>query len=203
MMYNSGSIMERKNPVGVLEAFKKAFERENNKVGLVIKINEMEDASEIEKIKTIFDGYTNVYFITKNMSKIEVNSLVKTIDVFVSLHRAEGFGLGMAEAMLVGTPVITTNWSANTEFMNKEVACMVDYALIEIDRDHGLFRKGYKWADPDIEQAAGYMRKLYDDRVYAKELSDKAKAYIEDKLSMERAVNIVKARVREIYSEKR
>lgn len=200
MMYNSGSIMERKNPIGTLEAFKKAFEKDNDKVGLVIKINEMEDPAEMAKIIEFFDGYTNIYFITKNMSKIEVNSLVKAVDVFVSLHRAEGFGLGMAEAMLVGTPVIATNWSANTEFMNSDVACMVDYKLIELNEDYGLFKKGYRWADADVSEAAAFMRRLYEDSEYADEISKKAKVYIEKKLSMETSVELVKQRISEIYA---
>jgi len=203
MMYNSGSIMERKNPIGTLEAFKKAFDKDNSNVGLVIKINEMEDSSEIARIKDFFDGYTSIYFITTNMSKVEVNSLVKVVDVLVSLHRAEGFGLGMAEAMLVGTPTIATNWSANTEFMNSEVACMVDYELIEIKEDYGLFKKGYRWADADINQAAEYMKKLYQDADFAMNMADNAKKFIEEKLSIESAVKLVKDRVEQIYLEKR
>jgi len=203
MMYNSGSIMERKNPIGTLEAFKKAFDKDNSNVGLVIKINEMEDSSEIARIKDFFDGYTSIYFITNNMSKVEVNSLVKAVDVLVSLHRAEGFGLGMAEAMLVGTPTIATNWSANTEFMNHDVACMVDYELIEIKEDYGLFKKGYRWADADINQAAEYMKKLYQDTDFAVNMADEAKTFIEAKLSMESSVKLVKDRVEQIYLEKR
>jgi len=203
MMYNSCSIMERKNPIGILEAFKKAFDKDNRSVGLVIKINEMEDSSEIDRIKDFFDGYTNIYFITTNMSKVEVNSLVKAVDVLVSLHRAEGFGLGMAEAMLVGTPTIATNWSANTEFMNSDVACMVDYELIEIKEDYGLFKKGYRWADADINQASEYMKKLYQDKDFAMNMAEKAKKFIEEKLSMESAVKLVKDRVEQIYLEKR
>lgn len=203
MMYNSGSIMERKNPIGTLEAFKAAFGKDDDKVGLVIKINEMEDSSEISGIKAFFDGYKNIYFITENMSKIEVNSLVKAVDVLVSLHRAEGFGLGMAEAMLVGTPTIATNWSANTEFMNSDVACMVNYELIEIKEDYGLFKKGYRWADADINQASEYMKKLYQDRKFGKDMADKAKNFIEEKLSMEHSVKLVRDRIQEIYLEKR
>ena len=66
-----------------------------------------------------------------------------------------------------------------------------------------MFRKGYRWADADISEAAGFMKKLYEDRGFAESISKKAKAYIEDKLSMETSVNLVKNRISEIYSEKR
>ena len=79
--------------------------------------------------------------------KKEVNSLLADVDVYVSLHRSEGFGLVMAEAMYLGTPVIATNWSGNTEFMNNDTACMVGYDLIELDKDYDVFQKGNVWAD--------------------------------------------------------
>ena len=93
-----------------------------------------------KKIQNVLDGYTNVYLIEGTLNRDQVNSLTKCVDVVVSLHRAEGFGLVLAEAMLLGTPTIATNWSSNTEFMNKDVACMVDYKLITIERDIPPFK---------------------------------------------------------------
>ena len=195
--------MERKNPIGTIEAFKKAFDKDNKDVGIVIKINELEQSeSDIEYIREIFDGYDNIYIITGPFSNIEVNSLTKCVDVFVSLHRAEGFGLVLAEAMYVGTPTIATNWSANTEFMNSDVACMVDYKMIEIKEDIPPFKKGYRWADADINQAAGYMKRLYEDKAFYQEIKDNAYKYVRKRLSMERSAKIVADRISEIYSKK-
>jgi len=80
---------------------------------------------------------------------------------------------------------------------------MVDYELIEIKEDYGLFKKGYRWADADINQAAEYMKKLYQDTDFAVNMADEAKTFIEEKLSMESAVKLVKDRVEQIYLEKR
>lgn len=200
MMFDSSSIMERKNPLGAIESFKKAFGTDNDKVGLVIKANQIED-SDREMLEEILKGYDNIYLVLKTLTKVEINSLIKTVDVFVSLHRAEGFGLVLAEAMIVGTPTIATNWSANTEFMTKDVACMVDYNLIELKEDILPFRKGYKWADPDINQAAEYMKKLYEDKEYYNEIKTKATEYVLDKLSMKRAVELVERRLAEIDAD--
>ena len=199
MMFDSGSIMERKNPLGTIESFKRAFGKENKDVGIVIKINEME-TRDIELIYSILDGYDNIYIISKTLTKVQVNSLTKCVNVFVSLHRAEGFGLVMAEAMLVGTPVIGTNWSANTEFMNSDVACMVDYHMIEIEQDMPPFKKGYRWADANIDQAAAYMKKLYEDKEFYNDIQKKAGIHVREKLSMERAVGIVEKRLNEIMT---
>ncbi len=199
MMFDSGSIMERKNPLGTIEAFKRAFNKDNQDVGIVIKINEIEQNEEdIKYIHSVLDGYENIYIINKTLSKLEVNSLTKCADVFASLHRAEGFGLVLAEAMIVGTPTIATNWSANTEFMNSDVACMVDYKMIEIEKDMPPFKKGYKWADADIDQAAEYMKKLYEDKDFYESIKIKASSYIKKHLSMDRSVKLVNSRLKEI-----
>lgn len=199
MMFDSGSVMERKNPLGTIEAFKRAFDKNNDKVGIVIKINELEQSvRDIDYIHSVLDGYENIYIINKTLTKVEVNSLTKCVDVFVSLHRAEGFGLVLAEAMLVGTPTIATNWSANTEFMNKDVACMVDYKMIEIEKDMPPFKKGYKWADADIDEAASFMKKLYEDQEFYEKIKKNAYDHIRTHLSMERSAELVNSRLLQI-----
>lgn len=197
MMYDSGSMTERKNPLGVLKAFKQAFSKDDKHVGLVIKLNG-KNSQDIETIKSYLDGYTNVYFMTETLSKIEVNSLIADMDVLVSMHRAEGFGLVMAEAMLNGVPCIATNWSANTEFMNKDVACMLDYKFIELDHEIGPYKKGSRWAEPSVEQAAMYMRKLFEDEKFYQKLSVSAEAYVKERLGKERIACLMENRLREI-----
>lgn len=200
MVYDNGSMMERKNPQSVLAAFKKAFNRDKTDVGLVIKISGKSDA-DVAEIRKYLDGYENVYFITETLSKIEINSLISAVDVVVSLHRAEGFGLVLAEAMLNKTPTIATNWSANTEFMNSDVACMVDYDLVELDHQIGPYPRGARWAEADICHAAEYMVKLYEDRAFAATMAEKACDYICTKLGKDATVTIIENRIKEIYNK--
>jgi len=197
VMYDSNSTIERKNPTGAIRAFRKAF-KNNPDVGIIVKINNAKPR-DMEHLNRWLEECPNVYFITETLSKVEVNSLIKQADVFVSLHRAEGFGLVMAEAMIVGTPVIATNWSSNTEFMNSEVACMVDCSFATLEKDSPPYKKGARWAEPDIHMAAVYMRKLYKDKVYYEQIRRKAQEYIAEKLSMENAVSRIKTRIGEIY----
>ena len=205
MMFDSGSVMERKNPLAVIESFKKAFPADSeisSKVGLVIKINEPELSEKDEKIiKDAFGTeYENIYFVCGSLSKKKVNSLIQSVDVLVSLHRGEGFGLVMAEAMYLGTPVIATDYSANTEYMDSDVACMVDYRLIELDKDYVPFKKGFHWADADTDSAAAYMKRLYEDKDFYQKLSRKAESRVREKLSYENTARIISDRVNDIYS---
>lgn len=199
MMFDSESISERKNPKSVIEAFKMAFDKDEQNVGLIIKINEYKQ-KDVDYIHELLAGYDNVYIITETLSKVGVNSLIKAADVYVSLHRAEGFGLVMAEAMLVGTPTIATNWSANTEFMNKDVACMVGYELVTLESDIGPYKAGNYWAEPDISQAADYMKKLYEDKEYSGQLAEKAKKYADAVFNMERICAVANDRIEAIYA---
>ena len=128
-------------------------------------------------------------------------ALLKDVDVYVSLHRSEGFGLVMAESMYVGTPVIATNWSGNTEFMNSETACMVGYDLIELDKDYEPFKKGNIWADAHVDEAADYMRRLYEDREFYCKIADNGQKYAKEYLAYKRSADIVSERIRKIHGE--
>lgn len=197
VMYDRSSMTKRKNPEGAIEAFKKAFPADE-KAELVLKINSC-TSQELEMLKKELEGVRSVYFLTEVMTREQVNCLIKSVDTVISLHRAEGFGLVLAEAMLLGTPAIATNWSSNTEFMTPETACLVDYRLVELTEDIGLFKKGNRWAEPDTEQAAAYMRRLYEEPEYGKELAERAKKYVQERLGMERAAAIVRERVSGVY----
>jgi glycosyltransferase involved in cell wall biosynthesis len=198
--YDSRSVNERKNPLGVIGAYKKAFPVESGDCGLVMKINHAEPG-ELRRLREALGAYKNIYFISDILTKPEMNSLIGCADVYVSLHRAEGFGLICAEAMLLGKPVIATNWSANTEFMNADVACMVKYVFATLDRDRWPFKKGARWASPDEDQASAYMRRLYEDESYRNSISKRARTHISETLSLERAARRINDRINEIYRE--
>ncbi len=86
--------------------------------------------------------------------------------------------------------------------MNSEIACMVDYSLVEIEEDQGPFRKGEYWADADLEQAAEYMKKLAEDREFGREMAEKAKKQIRQVLSVEQAAEKIDRRMEEIRKKR-
>lgn len=189
IMYDSNSTSGRKNPQGAITAYKKAYPQERGDCGLVIKINNARPV-DIKKLKKELSGYQNVYFITDTLTKEQANSLIKIVDVYVSLHRSEGFGLVLAEAMQLGVPVIATGWSSNTEFMDSESTCLVKYKLVKNKKREGLYKKGCIWAEPDTDDAAEYMRKLRESQEYYATKAVKGKAYLNCALSEEKLTNL-------------
>lgn len=178
------SVIARKNPGSAIKAFCQAFDDCREKVGLVIKARNTPPEI-LQHIQHTLKDWCNVFFLTEDYSKDQVNSLIHVVDVYVSLHRSEGFGLVLAEAMYLGTPVVATNWSGNTEFMNPEIACMVDASLEVLKKDELPFLKGSRWAEPDVGQAAQYLRRLYEEPEWREEIAERAKIYIRNHLSVQ------------------
>jgi glycosyltransferase involved in cell wall biosynthesis len=196
-MYDANSTLGRKNPLASIKAYKSAFPEKNKNVGLVIKVNNA-DTSMITMLRGELAGYENIFIIGETMDKIIVNSLISVCDAYISLHRAEGFGLILAEAMLLGKPCIATGWSSNTEFMTSENSCLVDYRMITIEEECGPYPPGQRWAEADTGQAAGFLRKLYADGEYYRRIAKRGENYIKENLNYERAAGIINARLSEI-----
>jgi glycosyltransferase involved in cell wall biosynthesis len=195
--YDSGSVMFRKNPDGVINAYKRAFPSERPDCGIVIKVGGA-PKDEVRELKAELSAYRNVYFITDYLSRVDMNSLIACCDAYISLHRAEGFGLVCAEAMYLGKPVVATNWSANTEFMNSGNACLVDYELKPLEEAIGPFKAGTMWAEPDAAQAAMCVRRVYEDAGYRAAIGSAAAESIRRELNIEKSARAVRTRLTQL-----
>lgn len=198
LSYDGNSVSERKNPLGSVRAYCKAFSPDDCRVGLVVKATHARE-SDLTELHRMLNDYPNIFVLTESYSKAAFNSLIQAVDVYVSLHRAEGFGLVMAEAMLLGTAVVATNWSANTEFMDASVACMVRADVAALPRDYPPYHKGDHWAEPDEAEAAAYMRKLYEDSVFRETLVNNAESHVTNLLNAENAAQKIRQRADAIF----
>src|SRR5206468_306111 len=120
-----------------------------------------------------------VTLIESILTYAEVLQLYASCDVFVSLHRAEGFGLGLMEAMALGKPVIATGWSGNMTFMNRVNSCLVGFRLIPVDGSVGPYSRAFlgrevRWADPETDEAAAWMQVLARDATLRASIGQKA-----------------------------
>lgn len=196
-MYDVNSTMERKNPIGAIDAFCSAFSADSTDVGLVVKINNATPEN-LSKLMSYIGQRQNVFVISKLMGNVEVQSLIKACDVFLSLHRSEGFGLVMAEAMFLGVPAIATNWSANTDFMKANNSCLVDFSFTDVKNQYYKSRQGQRWANPDNDHAAEYMRQLHADQALYARIAKAGQDYIRSEYSIERSAQKMLARLHDI-----
>jgi glycosyltransferase involved in cell wall biosynthesis len=163
-LFDHHSIFERKNPLATIEAFKRAFPPGSG-ASLVIKsINHEHHPHAHEQLLVAANEHADVHVIDRYVSALEKNSMIASADCYVSLHRAEGFGLTLAEAMLLGKPVIATRYGGNLDFMSDRDSWLVDFELVPIGPGNEPYPPGGDWAAPDVDQAARYMREIFTDQ---------------------------------------
>jgi glycosyltransferase involved in cell wall biosynthesis len=193
------SLFERKNPLAVVEAFKKAFSPDEP-VRLVLKcINGEHDSINFKRLKDAV-GDARITIIESYLSKDEKNGLINACNCYVSLHRSEGFGLTLAEAMFLEKPAIATGWSGNMDFMTVNNSYPVEYELTSIKADYGPYKQGQTWAEPSIQHAAQLMRRVYEQPEEANKKAKRAAADIRLMHSPAAVAELVKARLDVIQS---
>jgi glycosyltransferase involved in cell wall biosynthesis len=195
------SFVSRKNPQAVLEAFFRAFPAGGSaQVHLVIKVNGQRDRPD-EYAAFLADlrmQDTRISVIDTALDDKGIKSLVALCDTFVSLHRSEGFGRGLAEAMYYGKPVIGTAYSGNLDFMTPDNSCLVDYRLIDLAEGDYPFWQGQQWADADVTQAADYMQRLVSEPGYADRVGSNARAHILTHHSSRAVGQCIRARLEQL-----
>jgi glycosyltransferase involved in cell wall biosynthesis len=157
LTFDVSSQTERKNPLGAIRAFRRAA-LPRGRATLVLKYTNAEyDPAAVRRFHEEAEGL-DVVMLEGYMSRPELTALMQVCDCYVSLHRSEGFGMTIGEAMLLGKPAIATNYSGNVDFMTDENSYLVDYRIVPLTRDYGPYMRGYVWAEPDVAQAATFMR---------------------------------------------
>lgn len=182
-LFDLNSYSARKNPRAVIEAYRLAG-LAGRGAALVIKVqNVAGNEADFAALEAAVRDLPGTVLLAETLSRADVYVLEAACDVFVSLHRSEGFGLAVAECMRLGKPVISTNWSATAEFVNRENGCPVRCRLVTLEQNHGPYAKGSTWAEPDPAHAADCMRALYHDRKLAARLGAAARETIATRYS--------------------
>jgi glycosyltransferase involved in cell wall biosynthesis/2-polyprenyl-3-methyl-5-hydroxy-6-metoxy-1,4-benzoquinol methylase len=203
LIFDFLSIVERKNPHGLIEAFTRAFAPDEGPVLVLKSINGDLRLAELERLRAAAANRSDVWILDTYYSPEEKNALVGACDCYVSLHRSEGLGLTMAEAMALAKPVIATGYSGNLHFMNQENSYLVDYARVAVPSGCEPYPTTACWADPHLEQAAGFMREVFDRPDLAAERSRRAQRDVLERHNLQASARAVAARVDAIRRERR
>jgi glycosyltransferase involved in cell wall biosynthesis len=202
--FDFDSSVERKNPAAVVEAFQRAFTG-GEKAGLIVKTSNVNAQhwsnafGQWERLVAAAEGDRRIEIVTERYSNEAMEALVRDADCLVSLHRSEGFGYLIADAMAYGTPVIATDYSGNADFCTSETSYPVAYRLIALPEGAARWRSASgEWADPDIADAAAKMRAVFQNYDEALAKAALARARIKSRYGMDAFRTRLASRVRAI-----
>jgi glycosyltransferase involved in cell wall biosynthesis len=177
-VFDASSYVARKNPHCLVEAFAAAFSK-HDRVRLVLKVSNADTDPEFSRyLAALVERDARCLVLRQTMGTDELAGLFRAADCYVSPHRAEGFGLSVAEAMALGLPVIATDYGGTVDFMTEKVGFPLRYRLVEVDREHGPYAKGAIWADPSREHLQELLRTVVENPRAAAAKGQKARARI-------------------------
>jgi glycosyltransferase involved in cell wall biosynthesis len=194
-------VFERKNPVALVRAVRAAF-RPDDRLSLVVKVSN--GVAEPEQMARLRAEVADVggRLLEGTFSRSDTDSLLAACDCYASLHRSEGFGFTLAEAMLLGKPTLATDYSGNLDFMTAENSFLVPYRLVEMGKAIGPYPAEAVWAEPDIEQAAGLLRHIFEHREEARLVGLRAKRELEPVFDPPTAAGRIARRLGEIHTDR-
>jgi glycosyltransferase involved in cell wall biosynthesis len=198
-IFDFNSTGGRKNPWGVVEAFHRAFPGRED-VRLVLKAtNGHLNTPAVERLRRAIGADPRIELQERYLTVTELGALYAGTDAYVSLHRSEGFGLTVAEAMVRGIPVIATDYSGTTEFFGPGHGWPVPYTMTGVGPGWPPYQPGGRWADPDLDAAAAAMRAVADDRDEARRRGQAARAHILRTRSTDAAAAWMRERLAEAH----
>jgi glycosyltransferase involved in cell wall biosynthesis len=204
-LFDGASWLNRKNPLGSVLAFRKAFgegRAAQSGVGLVIKAMNVNTAdTQWLEICRIAESDLRIKIINIQLDKVEAINLMNSCDSYISLHRSEGFGRVLAESMLLKKPVVATNFSGNVDFCNPETAYLVDGPLVPLAKGDYLMFEGQYWCNPDIDSASSQLQAVVNDSARRLRIAEAGQQFILNNYSKERTSSRYAARFAEIQAE--
>ena len=161
-----------------MRAFQQAFSPGEGPVLVVKSVNGESHLTKREWLRYEAEGRPDILLMEEYLPAGHKDALMAACDCYVSLHRAEGFGITMAEAMALGKPTIATGYSGNLEFMTPQNSFLVGWQEGRVPADCAPYREGARWAEPDLDEAAALLRRVYADPGEARRMGEVARADI-------------------------
>jgi glycosyltransferase involved in cell wall biosynthesis len=199
LMFDGNSWLSRKNPLAGVRAFKEAFSESSPGVRLVIKAMNVRDEDPVwREVLALAANDRRIHIVSERLSRQDTIDFMACCDAYISLHRSEGFGRVIAEAMALGQPVVATNFSGNVDFCEPDTAFLVDGELVPLRPGDYLFSEGQYWCDPDVSIAAEQLKRMIEDAPLRKRVAEAGYARIRRDYSVEAVARAYQRRLAEI-----
>ena len=184
--YDFFSVVRRKNPLDTIEAYRRAFGPDDGAVLILKSINGHLRVPELEEVRYHAADRPDIIVMDGYLDAVQVQGMIELSDCIVSLHRAEGYGLNLIDAMVVGTPVVATGYSGNLAFMDSKNSFLVPYDLVEIGTGNDPYEPHAHWAQPRIDDAAALLRAVHDDPAGAVRRGEAGRSSVLSRFSVEK-----------------
>ena len=200
---DSGSVLGRKNPGALVDAYINEFDPEDGACCLIKLHYGTTEDWELMRIVEISKNRPDVIFMDQILNSADMNALFHNIDCYVSPHRSEGLGLTVLEAMAAEKPVIATPYGGVADFVTEDTAFLLDYRLTEVGSKNFPYPPEYIWADPTIESLQRQMRYVFENRTQAQLLAKNAFQKISKLFSIETTSDLIQEELNRIWRRDR
>ena len=193
------SVMKRKNPLGLIQAFTRAFAPGEGPMLVLKSINGETRPEGFAQLQSAIEGRDDIVIMNKYLDSHQSAALMNICDCYVSLHRSEGLGLTIAEAMLLGKPVIATGYSGNLDFMTPDTSYLVPWTRVNVGEGAEAYDALASWAEPDLDAAAAIMRRVFLNPEEATRVALAGKRDLETRFTPEQTGQRMKKRLEELW----
>jgi glycosyltransferase involved in cell wall biosynthesis len=193
------SVMKRKNPLGLIQAFTRGFAPGEGPMLVLKSINGETRPEGFAELQSATEGRDDIVIMNKYLDSHQSAALMNLCDCYVSLHRSEGLGLTIAEAMLLGKPVIATGYSGNLDFMTPETSYLVPWTRVNVGEGAEAYDAFASWAEPDLDDAATLMRHVFLNPEEAMRVALAGKNDLETRFTPEQTGQRMKKRLEELW----
>ncbi len=204
--FDAFSYLDRKNPIDVVRAFKRAFPNGDENARLVLKTHNVEKVVQSPHAAFLWKELVNeignspyIHILDRTLHRHEVFALTASCDAFVSLHRSEGFGRNLTEAMLYGRPVISTGYSGSNEFINDDTAIPIQYSLTPVGEGTYPHGDGQFWAQPDVDHAAWAMRRVKEDSDWRERIARSGQKFVSENFNKKLIGHKIERRIEALH----
>lgn len=197
-LFDFYSTLQRKNPLGLVEAFTRAFAPGEGPQLLIKSFNGDYKPEALTRLRAAAGERPDVHIVDRFIPEGERALLMERCDCYVSLHSSEGFGLTLGEAMALGKPVIGTAYGGTRDFMTAANSYLVDYAMTTVGPEGENYPASGRWAEPDLDHAAALMRQVWTDRDEARRRGERARVDIGERFSTEAVGAIARERLKRL-----
>ena len=189
------STVQRKNPLGAVEAFRSAFSADDDVCLILKSVNGNRKRRDRAMLERHVEGMTDVVTIDGPWDWGDLSRLLANATGYVSLHRSEGFGLTIAEAMGLGVPTIASAYGGNLQFSDSTTSMLVSGGSSRIGEGADPYPADAEWFEPSPHQAAEYMRRIVDGSDDVSSMVEAAHARVTEELSRDRLVEFLRREI--------